>query len=157
MSITKTRLVALVAIACGVLSVLGGLWLHAQTGLKDGRVLSEGEMAAIFGDVVNNLCKSDKKCECTRTGQVFGATACIKCDSPAGGGATTTWKICCSNTGTFCEETGGAACQDLFIYSTGTYETAVSCCEPCRATSGQYANQNIACGSRKNASGDACP
>lgn len=154
---SKIRLISVVAIVCAIIGLLvgtSGIWLHGRTERKDGQLLSERDMAAVFGDnTTNNLCMSKQNCTCTREGAWNGQRACLNCNNDDNTGNLSTWFICCANNDTACQETGGGACGDLFIFVTTSYDEAADCCQPCRGT---LKNTGQACGTRKNAVGDAC-
>jgi hypothetical protein len=154
-----TALAGLVAFGAALL-LLGGT--VARPGANTvGRVLNDGEMAAVFGDADGNgLCKQTQICLCNRKGAWMGQSACLTCNDGEEGGATTPWTICCptSNPNKSCQETGDPACAMLFIYFTVTYTDQISCCSPCTNITVWVPTQTRCTNIRKHASAmsDAC-
>ena len=108
---------------CGCLVLLFALvvarsWPARASG-DEGRLLSDGEMAAIVGDApLPQWCWNAFKCS---DGFVNGTT-CVKCDS------TTARKVCCQVTvgATLCTSGGPSQCSGNDRYYSASYST-VSC------------------------------
>jgi hypothetical protein len=160
MLLNKLKMVRITAAVGAVFFVFGGLWLLGQNERKDGRLLSQGEMAAIFGDTAaNGMCKAQGACACTRTGTFGGApNTCQMCENARGDGATTPWSMCCTQDGKSCSEDAGNPCQFLWIYvpDAGGAQQGASCCFPCKANN-QFVlgAPQTPCGGRNNADANA--
>jgi hypothetical protein len=134
MLFTRARILGL---ATGASALLAVMFLHGPSRSISGRVLSDREMASIFGDTggVNNMCNSAQHCDCTRRGTYNGQpNVCQECSDAQGGGSTTPWNICCFKTGKNCLENGGGACGLLKVYipDNGGDQNSNDCCLPCK-------------------------
>jgi hypothetical protein len=135
----------LVCVAVLTSCFLGGWWvMSGQSAEKRGRLLSEREMAALYGDLgANNQCWKKQNCACSRKG-----ADCVKCDDAKKQGAANTWYICCGSTGDTCWEDGQATCTNLFFYTADAWDTAVNCCTPCRPAA--WVTANVKCDTRQD-------
>jgi hypothetical protein len=140
---------ALAALICAL--IMSGFFTRTRSESKEGRLLSEREMAAIFGDApgaVNNMCMSKQTCACTRPG-----SGCTKCDDENGNGSKNGWDICCASTGDDCNETGGSMCTNLFFYTASQWDRRQDCCIQCVAISNYVKGGNC---NRADAIGNPC-
>lgn len=144
--------VALILAAAAVVFLLG---YQPRVRAGEGRVLSEVEMAAIFGDAPGKLVNwCQKSIQCNQgfvqsDGQ--GGTICYRCGNAAGAGR----KICCLVTQLpqpACDPTPSAtaACPNT------TYQQAATAPNDCPANCAGYTDSGNPCGIFDAKGGDAC-
>src|SRR5262245_60651697 len=129
----------------------------------EGRLLSDLEMARLFGDAPDTLdapadpCVNAGKCVDSFPGSYLTKNACLKCDN-ADENAQDARKYCCAKgNGTACNSNGGAAgCKGLWVYWTNTYVLNNDSCNTCSNLKTFWQTDKKAC-SWFNASGDNCP
>jgi hypothetical protein len=115
------------------LLVIPGLWLTfpSQKARADGRVLSDREMAGIFGDAAGGptVCVKNGNCKDAKPGQIVlmgkQYNACIMCDQDS------IRKFCCTSTNpnSTCNPNGGTGtCSDAALKYALTYTQATDTC-----------------------------
>jgi hypothetical protein len=132
-----------------------------------GRLLSEREMAATFGDADttaalggNLLCVSQQNCFCSRTGTNDGQAGCLMCDDQNHNGTNKAWKVCCATSDTTlnCSDNGPTSpCDGLTIWFTNSSTNQNNCCNQCFPTS-PFVDTTKSCRlPRGDAQGNNCP
>jgi hypothetical protein len=144
---TKSTLAGFVALGC---VCVAGPFLLAQNECKAGRVLSQGQMTAVFGDLVDHC-----KFPCTCAARLTCDAGCCKC---GGSSSNQTWWHCIYNgpkSGTECSEDGEQPCKNFPLLAVGGTSQTSNCNQCVGGVNAVWVNQGVNCGSQ-DAIGDGC-
>lgn len=133
----------------GIVTVAFASLITVFSSESGGRILTEVEMSALFGDNNHDPCKKKYLCS---TAFASGGANCGFCKSGTGDNDR---QMCCNlGNGTSCDYTGAANCGQGYTWYVGAINGQAGTCNTC--TSNAYF-ANGGCSGINDANGAACP